>query len=203
MSLVEKISLFKNTPKAEALRVLEARVDKFFDGTGDKKMTDAFSHEAKKHYGHAGIVFVQYYMNNREAVEQIEEKVRDRVDQTCQLSSSDRFWSEYITKALTAGIIANKLGLLSYDMKAVFNFAVLVRYWQTTSPNITAIYYTSKAPVICVVRRKTVSSLWLFLRLTRAPSWLHGMRQTPRKRSLSSNRLRSGALSSRSTTLHV
>lgn len=139
MSLIEKISLFKNTPKAEALRVLEARVDKFFDGTGDKKMTDAFSHEAKKHYGHAGIVFVQYYMNNRDAVEQIEEKVRDRVDQACNLSSADRFWSEYITKSLTAGIVANKLGLLSYDMKAVFNFAVqLVKYNQSVVEDMSA-----------------------------------------------------------------
>ena len=132
MSLIEKISLYKNAPKAEALRVLEARVDKFFDGTGDKKMTDEFSQRAKKHYGHAGVVFVQHYMNNKEAIQQIEDKVRERVDNACNLGSSDRFWSEYITKALTAGIVANKIGLLNYDMKHVFDFAVqLIKHNQT------------------------------------------------------------------------
>ena len=139
MSLIEKISLYKNTPKAEALRVLEARVDKFFDGTGDKKMTDEFSHRAKKHYGHAGVIFVQYYMNNKEAIQAIEDKVRARVDETCKLTPSDRFWSEYITKSLTAGIVANKIGLLNYDMKAVFNFAVqLIKYNQTVVQDMSA-----------------------------------------------------------------
>ena len=139
MSLIEKISLYKNAPKGEALRVLEARVDKFFSSTGDKAMTDEFSNRAKKHYGQAGVVFVQYYMNNKEAVAQIEAKVRKRVDEACNMQSSERFWSEYITKALTAGIVANKIGLLTYDMAEVFKFAVqLVKHNQMVVQDMSA-----------------------------------------------------------------
>ena len=139
MSLIEKISLHKNSPKAEAARVLEVRVDRFFRTSDTKEETDAFADRAMKHYGHAGVVFVQYYMNNREAVMAIEAKVRKRVDETCSLTGANRFWSTYVTKALTAGIVAKKIGLINYDMKALFNFCMtVIRHNQNITADMTA-----------------------------------------------------------------
>jgi len=139
MSLIEKITLFKNAPKAEAQRILEARVDTFFDTTGDKAMTDTFAQEVQEHYGHAGVIFTQHCMKHWNTIVAYEDKVRKAVDQKCGLTSANRFWSEYITKTLTAGLIASKLGLISYDMDELFKFAVrLVKYNQSMTDDMTA-----------------------------------------------------------------
>lgn len=129
MSLVEKITLAKAAPKAEAQRVLEARVDKFFDGSGDKAMTDEFSKNVPQHYGHAGVVFVQHYMKNMEAIAALEAKVQRTADEKAGLASANRFWSEYVTKTMTAALIAKKIGLVNYDTARLFKFAIdLVKY---------------------------------------------------------------------------
>lgn len=129
MSLVEKITLAKAAPKAEAQRVLEARVDKFFDGSGDKAMTDEFSKNVPQHYGHAGVVFVQHCMKNMEAIAALEAKVQRTADEKAGLASANRFWSEYVTKTLTAALIAKKIGLINYDTARLFKFAIdLVKY---------------------------------------------------------------------------
>jgi len=161
MSLVEKITLAKAAPKAEAQRVLEARVDKFFDGSGDKAMTDDFSKNVPLHYGHAGVVFVQHYMQNMDGINALEEKVRERVDIKCNLGSSNRFWSEYITKTMTAAIIAKKLGLVNYDTAAMFKFAIeLVRYNQgvtedmtTSSSQILADFFAEHNGNLLIIKR--------------------------------------------------
>jgi hypothetical protein len=138
MSLVEKITLAKAAPKAEAQRVLEARVDKFFDGSGDKAMTDEFSKNVPQHYGHAGVVFVQHYMRNMAAITALEDKVRKTVDEKAGLGSSNRFWSEYVTKTMTAAIIANKIGLVNYDTGCMFKFVIdLVKYNQGVTEDMT------------------------------------------------------------------
>ena len=138
MSLVEKITLAKAAPKAEAQRVLEARVDKFFDGSGDKAMTDEFSKNVPLHYGHAGVVFVQHYMRNMASITALEEKVRKTVDEKAGLGSSNRFWSEYVTKTMTAAIIASKIGLVNYDTARMFKFVIdLVRYNKGVTEDMT------------------------------------------------------------------
>jgi len=141
--------------------VLEARVDKFFDGSGDKAMTDDFSKNVPLHYGHAGVVFVQHYMQNMDGINALEEKVRERVDIKCNLGSSNRFWSEYITKTMTAAIIAKKLGLVNYDTAAMFKFAIeLVRYNQgvtedmtTSSSQILADFFAEHNGNLLIIKR--------------------------------------------------
>ena len=61
-SLVERVSMFKNMPKAEAQRVLECHATKFHFTT--KSETDVFSADLKENFGWAGVPFVQYVINN-------------------------------------------------------------------------------------------------------------------------------------------
>lgn len=123
-SLLDRAALYKAMPKAEAMRILQARVDKYFDNAGDKAMTDNFAIEVISHYGHAGIEFLQHYMKNKEQYAEMYKKVQQRVDEAAGLSQPHRFWSELISRSLLAGMIATKIGLVNYDMAKLFKFCV-------------------------------------------------------------------------------
>lgn len=123
-NLIDRASLYKAVPKAEAMRILQARVDTYFNNTGDKSMTDDFASSVISHYGHAGIVFLQHYMQNKEQYAAAHKKVQLRVDEAAGLSQPHRFWSELVSRSLTAGMVANKIGLLNYDMGKLFKFCV-------------------------------------------------------------------------------
>jgi hypothetical protein len=123
-NLIDRASLYKSVPKAEAMRILQARVDTYFNNAGDKAMTDDFASSVISNYGHAGIEFLQHYMQNKEQYAAMHKKVQIRVDEAAGLSQPHRFWSELISRSLTAGMIANKIGLLDYDMSKLFKFCV-------------------------------------------------------------------------------
>ena len=60
------------------------------------------------------------------------------VDEKAGLGSSNRFWSEYVTKTMTAAIIANKIGLVNYDTGRMFKFVIdLVKYNQGVTEDMT------------------------------------------------------------------
>ena len=124
LSVIEKISLYKALPKAEAQRVLEVKADRLFKKSQDKAETDAFSKALEANYGHAGPVFVQHVMANLDAVKRITAEVQAKVDAGAQLTSENRFWSAHVTHTLTGLIFAKKLGLVDYDIAKIFKFAI-------------------------------------------------------------------------------
>lgn len=124
-SLVELVGTAKSSPKAEALRVLECRVPRLFP-KGDsthKPMTDKFTKDIKNNYGHAGPVFVQYIMNHVDEVRELLETVQMRVDRVAKLSADNRFWSVGIAWPIAGLMIAKRIGLVEFDVKAVFQWA--------------------------------------------------------------------------------
>ena len=123
-SVIEKISAKKQQPKAEAQRMLEWPAKKVFDSVDDKRMTDAFEAKLTANYGHAGIPYIQWVIQN---VEEVKEKLREmqvRVDTTAGLKAENRFWSAGAACTLTGIFFANKLGLLDYDVEEVFNWSM-------------------------------------------------------------------------------
>jgi len=120
-SITERISLYKSSAPAEALRVLEIHASKFrFE---DKLETDNFNVALSQHYGHAGPIFVQHLLRNPEETINIIHLVRAKVDKLCRLSQDERFWSADVTVVLAALIIARKIGLLSFDVDSLFKFS--------------------------------------------------------------------------------
>jgi hypothetical protein len=123
-SVVERISMAKAMPKAEAQRVLECRVDRIFDSVKDKEVTDAFENSLLNNYGHAGIPYVQYIMKNPRACQQLVMDVQKRVDAKAELTSENRFWSATIAATISGLLIAKKAGLHDFDVQKIFNWAV-------------------------------------------------------------------------------
>lgn len=123
-SMIERISRYKQMPRAEAQRILEAKAVRIFTDSNSKQTTDDFSRDIMGNYGHAGVLFVQYVMNNADTVQDMLAKVQARVDAAAGLTAENRFWSVYVATTLTALIICNRIGLLQYDSKALFKWAI-------------------------------------------------------------------------------
>jgi hypothetical protein len=123
-SIIERISTAKAMPKAEAQRILECRVPRI--AFSSKAETDAFDKALHENYGHAGIVFVQYIMNNLDMVKQVCTDLQKRVDKAADLSAENRFWSEQVSKTIAGLTIAQAAGLIDFDIKNVYQWATKV-----------------------------------------------------------------------------
>ena len=78
----------------------------------------------QKNYGHAGVLFVQYVMKNREEVVRTLEEIQQRIDREAGLTSENRFWSAGAACTMTALVICKKLGLLAYDTERVHRWII-------------------------------------------------------------------------------
>ena len=120
--LIERISLYKMLPRAEAMRIYEHRANKIVFKT--KAETDEFSRSLKEHYGHAGPMFVQFVLKNKDKVQRMLEEIQRRIDVEAGLTAEHRFWSVLMACTLTGLIIAAKLGLLNYDTKNLYHWII-------------------------------------------------------------------------------
>ena len=123
-SMIEQISMVKAMPTAEAQRVLECRVKNLKSILEDKSETDRLAQEVDVNYGHAGKIYIQYVMNNLEEVKKLLLQVQASVDQKAGLSAENRFWSVLVSCTMTGLILAKRIGLVDYDIKNLFTWAV-------------------------------------------------------------------------------
>lgn len=121
-SIVERISMFKQMPKAEAQRIFECRVDTMYFKT--KKETDDFSQAIENNYGHAGKVYIQYLMDHLEDAKKLLAQVQARVDEKANLTAENRFWSMLVAATITGLILAKRAGLIDFDTKKTFSWAL-------------------------------------------------------------------------------
>jgi hypothetical protein len=121
-SMLERISLFKALPKAEAQRVLEHRVVRVPFAT--KHETDMFANDIKENYGHAGVVYIQYLMNNLEAAKALANSVQQKLDIQAGLTAENRFWSAMVSRTITGLMLARRAGLIDWKIEPVAKWAV-------------------------------------------------------------------------------
>jgi hypothetical protein len=123
-SVIERIAATKQAPKAEAQRMLEWRAQRVFGSTEEKKGTDVFDIAIKENYGHAGPIYIQYVMQNLEAVKKLVLENQRLIDEAAGLTAENRFWSAGAATTITGAYIAQQLGLIDYDLEALFAWAV-------------------------------------------------------------------------------
>lgn len=141
-SIIERISMAKAMPKAEAQRMLEVRVDRIFKAPSDKMETDDFAKAVNENYGWAGPIFVQHVMRNLGSVQQLLQQVQSRIDKAAGLTAENRFWSAHAACTLTGAVLAAQAGLLAYDTKTLFNWVVntlLAENKRTTSDMVASV----------------------------------------------------------------
>jgi hypothetical protein len=82
-----------------------------------------FDHQLKENYGHAGDIYCEHLVNNLEEVKSGLLAVQAKIDKEMSLTNRERFWSAVIACNIAGGLIARNLGLIDYDMKAVYIWA--------------------------------------------------------------------------------
>jgi len=122
--MVERISAYKALPKAEAQRILSYRAPKIVFTS--KEETDLFSTALKEHYGHAGIIFVQYIIQHSDEVRKLILATQKKIDTAADLKAENRFWSIQAASTVAGLLIAKQIGLISFDMAALFKWIVKV-----------------------------------------------------------------------------
>lgn len=123
-SLIDKVSMAKAMPKAEAQRVLEVETSKLFTQKADKALTDVFSVQIQSNYGHAGIIFVQYVMSHIAETRLLVETLQRQIDKAAELGSENRFWSAAVAASMSAAVICKHLGLIDYDVKNLQRYVI-------------------------------------------------------------------------------
>ncbi len=121
-SLLERMSLYKSIPKAEAMRVLEYKAEAYRFDT--KTETDDLSLALESHYGHACVPYMQYVIANAEECRAMLYETQKRIDAAAGLAAPHRFWSWQAASAITGLLIAKKLGLVHYKISAVVAWIV-------------------------------------------------------------------------------
>lgn len=120
-SFYEKLASVKAGGNAEMLRLFEYDIvpNNIISTEDGKRM---FDHQLKQNYGHAGEIYIKWLVNNlEEAVETIL-KIQAKIDSELKLTAPERFWSAVAACNIAGGLIANSLGLSTYDMKAVYTW---------------------------------------------------------------------------------
>lgn len=121
-SILERINLYKAMPKAEAQRILERSATAVsFDS---KEETDEFSRRIMRCYGHAGVVYLQYLINNKEAVWKLVLNTQKKIDEEAKLSKENRFWSAQVAVTIAGLLLAKKAKLIDWQIGPIVKWVI-------------------------------------------------------------------------------
>jgi hypothetical protein len=121
-SFAEKLSAFKNSPDGELMRLMEYKID-YSNAIDTALAKQMFDHQLMENYGHAGPIFAQYLVNNLEEVRATCLSIQAKIDRELKLTQRERFWSATTAANITGGLIAKSLGIIDWDMKAIYKWA--------------------------------------------------------------------------------
>jgi len=120
-SFSEKLGVLKSNPDGELMRLLEYKIE----GNGlisEEEAKQAFDLDLLENYGHAGDIYIQWVLRNLEEVKATCLRTQSVVDKKLKLTQRERFWSAVVAANITGGLIAKRLGLIDWDMKAIFEW---------------------------------------------------------------------------------
>lgn len=121
-SLYDKLYALKDFPEGELMRIIELKIVR--DANFAKEFTDALFGKLQHNYGIAGEMFIQYVVSNLPEVLETLRDVQLKLDAAAGLGQRERFWSGMGAVSITAGLIAQRLGLIDIDVKRVFKWLI-------------------------------------------------------------------------------
>lgn len=121
-SLVAKLATLKHSADAEAVRIFEYYIR--HPRSLKKHEADKLFGKLDSNYGVAGPVFVDYVVNNLPSVMAMVQKLQEKIDIEASIQSKERFWSALMAVNIAGGMICKQLGLVDFDMKAIYNWSL-------------------------------------------------------------------------------
>ena len=123
-SIIAALAQHSFDSTAQMSRVLEVEAVDFNDYYGPDEV-DEFQRKVRSmphNFGTAGDAYIRYIVKNQTAVEDMILKMEKIFIAETKLNSNYRFWSYMCTRILVGCSIAKKLGLIAYDIKAIFKY---------------------------------------------------------------------------------
>lgn len=121
-SFYEKMTSLKSSPDGEMMRLVEYKID-YSDAIETALAKEMFDHQLKANYGHAGEIYAKWLVENLEEAKELVRSIQAKIDKELKLTQRERFWSAVLASNIAGGLIAKNLGLISWDMKAIYNWA--------------------------------------------------------------------------------
>ena len=121
-SFTQKLGAIKTAPDGELMRLMEYKID-YSTAIDTQLAKEMFDHQLMQNYGHAGPIFIDYVLKNWAEVIDTCAVIQKKLDHELILTQRERFWSAGCAANITAGLICAKIGLISWDMRAMYKFA--------------------------------------------------------------------------------
>jgi len=125
-SVYEKLAASQTqyTAEAVALRFFEVKVPDRYVSTLWRDVREAeVSAFLAGQYGHAGRAYIHFLVNNNVWVRDQLHRARAKYNPNSAEETKERFYRDAVVTALVAGKIAQKIGLIHFDLKAMVNWA--------------------------------------------------------------------------------
>lgn len=118
----EKLTGPKTTPDGEMMRLIEYKID--YTDVLDVGLAKAmFDHQLMDNYGHAGALYAQWLVRNKEEAVTTVRSIQAKIDSELKLTQRERFWSALAAANLTGGLIATRyLKLMDWDMPSIYQW---------------------------------------------------------------------------------
>lgn len=110
----DRLGTIKIDPQGEMARVVEIALESI--PSGDILDAQKTFNLVIDNYGHAGDVFLNYVIPNIDAVQEMWNETRDIIYSKSNWTQAERYRINALICIVTAGVILNNLGLLSYDI---------------------------------------------------------------------------------------
>jgi len=120
--LFDKLRQLKESPDGESLRLLEYMI--LPSHNLPKVEADVIFKNLLFNYGHAGPIYMQWVVANRDKAVAEQIKWQRKVDKELSFTGRERFWSAGTASILAGGNIARELGLIEFNMRNIYDFAV-------------------------------------------------------------------------------
>jgi hypothetical protein len=121
-SFYEKLEFLKDSPQGEMMRIIEYSLD-YSDAIDTETSKQMFDHQLHENYGHAGVIYARYLVENYEEVKKLYHAVQNKIDVQLKLTQRERFWSATVAANITGIIVAMRLDLFDWDIAAIFRWA--------------------------------------------------------------------------------
>lgn len=112
----------KTAAEGELKRLVELRAHKL-DSDVPREAVLKFN-ELGRNYGLAGPIYIQYVVNNYDAVAQALKAVHERIVQAHGFDRSDRFYTAQLACASMAGKLLKDLGLIDLDVRRILQYGL-------------------------------------------------------------------------------
>lgn len=120
-SLYDKLGRLKSTADGELRRLIELRIDRPL--SIPKSESDVVFRLLSENYGHAAPLFVQYVLQNSDAVDKLLRTTQARVDRDFNFNQSDRFYSHVLTCMVAASVITDTIQLFPHNVQRLYDHA--------------------------------------------------------------------------------